>query len=197
MGLRAKDARRYRCTTQSSHTPGVAPNMLGQDFSAQRPDQKWAGDVTFLQTTQGWLYLAVVMDLCTRKIIGWATHTRNNADLACNALKAAIARRGAPCGVIMHTDRGNVYCGWQHRDLIRKYGLVASMSGRGNCYDNAPVESFFHTLKVESIHGEPLVSPETLRRQLFEYIEVEYNRTRRHSALGYISPDAFEAQIAA
>lgn len=97
----------------------------------------------------------------------------------------------------MHTDRGSVYCGWQHRDLIRKYGLVASMSGRGNCYDNALVESFFHTLKVESIHGEPLVSPETLRRQLFEYIEVEYNRTRRHSALGYISPDAFEAQIAA
>ena len=197
LGLRARAARRFRCTTDSSHRLGVAPNLLDQDFSAQRPDQKWAGDITYLRTTQGWLYLAVVIDLCTRKVIGWASSQRIDGQLACGALKAAIARRSPPHGVIMHTDRGSVYCGWQHRDLIRRHGLIASMSGRGNCYDNAPVESFFHTLKVESIHGEPLVNRSTLRRQLFEYIEIDYNRTRRHSALGYISPDAFEAQIAA
>jgi transposase InsO family protein len=197
LGLRARAARRFRCTTDSSHRLGVAPNLLDQDFSAQRPDQKWAGDITYLRTTQGWLYLAVVIDLCTRKVIGWASSQRIDAKLACDALKAAIARRSPPHGVIMHTDRGSVYCGWQHRDLIRRHGLIASMSGRGNCYDNAPVESFFHTLKVESIHGEPLVDRATLRRQLFEYIEIDYNRTRRHSALGYISPDAFEARIAA
>jgi len=175
----------------------VAPNLLAQDFSAKRPDEKWAGDITYLRTTQGWLYLAVILDLCTRKVIGWATSTRIDAALACTALKAALARRGEPRGVIMHTDRGSVYCGWDHRNLIRRYGLVASMSGRGNCYDNAVVESFFHSLKVESVHGVPLMHPDALRQALFEYIEVEYDRTRRHSALGYLGPEAFEARIVA
>ena len=151
-GLRAKAAKRFRRTTDSGHALGVAPNLLGQDFRANRPDEKWAGDITGLRTTQGWLYLAVVLDLCTRKVIGWATSTRIDAELACAALRAALARRGEPSGVIMHTDRGSVYCGWDHRNLIRRYGLIASMSGRGNCYDNAVVESFFHSLKVESIH---------------------------------------------
>lgn len=137
-----------------------------------------------------------MLDLCTRKVIGWSTSTRIDADLACTALQAAIARRGEPRGVIMHTDRGSVYCGWQHRNLIRRYGLLASMSGRGNCYDNAVVESFFHSLKIESIHGEPLMHTEALRRRLFETIEIECDRTRRYSALGYISPDVFEASIA-
>ena len=132
--------------------------------------------------------MAVILDLCTRKVIGWATSTRIDASLACAPLKAARARRGEPKGVIMHTDRGSVYCGWDHRNLIRRYGLVASMSGRGNCYDNAVVESFVHSLKVESVHGMPLMDPDALRQALFEYIEVEYNRTRRHSALGYLTP---------
>ena len=115
LGLRARAARRFRCTTDSCHRLGVAPNLLDQDFSAQRPDQKWAGDITYLCTTQGWLYLAVVIDLCTRKVIGWASSQRIDGQLACGALKAAIARRSPPHGVIMHTDRGSVYCGWQYR----------------------------------------------------------------------------------
>ncbi|MEX0449766.1 IS3 family transposase [Spiribacter sp. 221] len=196
-GLRARAAKPFRHTTDSGHSLGVALNLLAQDFSATRPDEKWAGDITYLRTIQGWLYLAVILDLCTRKVIGWATSTRIDAELACTALRAALARRGEPSDVIMHTDRGSVYCGWDHRNLIRRYGLVASMSGRGNCYDNAVVESFFHSLKVESIHGVRLMHPDALRQALFEYIEVEYNRTRRHSALGTISPDAFEARIVA
>ncbi|MEX0452010.1 IS3 family transposase, partial [Spiribacter sp. 218] len=147
-GLRARAAKPLRHTTDSGHSLGVAPNVLAQDFSAERPDEKWAGDITYLRTLQGWLYLAVILDLCTRKVIGWATSARIDAGLACTALRAALARRGEPSGVIMHTDRGSVYCGWDHRNLIRRYGLVASMSGRGNCFDNAVVESFFHSLKV-------------------------------------------------
>jgi len=122
-----------------------------------------------LPTTQGWLYLAVVLDLCARKVIGWATSTRIDAELACTALRAALARRGVPSGVIVHTDRGSVYCGWDHRNLIRRHGLIASMRGRGNCYDNAP---------VESIRGEPLVDQGTLSQQLFEYIRIDSNGTR-------------------
>ncbi len=196
-GLRAKAAKRVRRSTDSGHSLGVAPNLLAQDFSANRPNKKWAGDMTGLRTTQGWLYLPVVLDLCTRKAIGWATSTRIDPELACTALRAAIARCGEPRGFVMHTDRGSVYGGWDHRNLIRRYGLVTSMSGRGNCCDNAVVESFFHSLKVESIHGVPLINPDALRQALFEYIEVAYKPHRLHPALGYISLDAFEAGIVA
>jgi transposase InsO family protein len=188
-GLRARAAKPSQHTTDSAHSPGVAPNVLAQDFSAKRPDEKWAGGITYLRTIQGWFYLAVILNLWTRKVIGWATRIHIGA-------ASSLARRGEPSGVTMHTDRGSIYCGWDHRNLIRRYGVVASMSGRGNCYNNAAVESFSHSLKVESIYGVPLMHPDALREVLFEYIEVEYNPTRRHSALGYISPDAFEARIA-
>ena len=147
-GLRARAAKPFRHTTDPGHSLGAAPNLLAQDFSVNRPDEKWARDITYL---------------CTRKAISWATSTRIDADLACTARRAALARRGEPRGVVMHTDRGSVYCGWDHRNLIRRYGLVASMSGRGNCYDNVVVESFFHSLKIERVHGVPLMHPDALR----------------------------------
>ena len=195
-GLRAWAAKRFRRTIDSSHALGVAPNRIAQDFNAKRPDEKWAGAITYSRTAQGWLYLSDVMDLCTRKVTGWRTRLRIDSILACTVLQAAIARRGEPCGVIMHSDGGGVYCGWRHRDLIRRYGLLVNISGWGNCYDNAVMESFFHSLKVENIHGEPLAHAAVLCRQLFEYIEMEYNRTNRYSALEYVSPEVFAPQIA-
>jgi transposase InsO family protein len=191
-GLRAKAAKRFKATTDSNHELPVAPNLLGQDFSAQRPDQKWVGDITYLWTDEGWLYLAVVLDLFSRKVIGWAMSERMKADLVCDTLRMALWRRGHPTGVLTHSDRGSQYCSAAYQALLEDHGLICSMSGKGNCYDNAVAESFFHTLKVELIHGERFASRESLRQAVFEYIEVDYNRTRRHSALGYVSPEAFE-----
>jgi transposase InsO family protein len=192
-GLRAKAAKKFKATTNSKHNLPVAPNLLAQDFSATAPNQKWVGDITYLWTDEGWLYLAVVIDLYSRLVVGWAMAERMTADLACDALTMALWRRRNPRRVIMHTDRGSQYCSAAHWKLIREHGLQASMSAKGNCYDNACAESFFHSLKVEAIHGEPITTREQMRRVVFEYIEADYNRNRRHSANGYISPEAFEA----
>ena len=155
------------------------------------------GDITYLQTTEGWLYLAVVIDLYSRLVVGWAMSERMTADLVCNALQMALWRRRMPKKVIVHSDRGSQYCSGPYRELLSKHELKCSMSAKGNCYDNACAESFFHSLKVEVVHGEPVVTRKELRRIVFEYIEVDYNRTRRHSANCYISPEAFEAQLVA
>jgi len=192
-GLRARAAKKFKATTNSTHTLPVAPNLLEQDFGATAPNQKWVGDITYLWTEEGWLYLAVVIDLYSRLVVGWAMAERMTADLTCDALTMALWRRQMPRGVIMHTDRGSQYCSAAHRRLIRAHGLQASMSAKGNCYDNACAESFFHSLKVEAIHGERITTREQMRQVVFEYIEVDYNRNRRHSANGYISPEAFEA----
>jgi putative transposase len=192
-GLRAKAARKFKATTNSKHNLPVAPNLLEQDFRATAPNQKWAGDITYLWTDEGWLYLAVVIDLYSRLVVGWAMADRMTADLACDALTMALWRRRKPRGVIVHTDRGSQYCSAAHRRLIQDYGLQASMSAKGNCYDNACAESFFHSLKVEAIHGERITTRKQMRQVVFEYIEVDYNRNRRHSANGFISPEAFEA----
>ena len=192
-GLRAKAARRFKATTNSRHNLPVAENLLKQDFSATGVNEKWVGDITYLWTNQGWLYLAIVLDLYSRQVVGWAMSERMTAALACDALKMALWRRHMPTGVIVHTDRGSQYCSGDYQRLIRTHGLVCSMSGKGNCYDNACAESFFHTLKVELIHGERFATRHKLRQEVFEYIETDYNTTRRHSALGYISPAAFEA----
>lgn len=196
-GLRAKAAKRFKVTTDSAHSLPVAPNVLAGDFQATGMDQKWAGDITYLATDEGWLYLAVVIDLYSRRVVGWAMSERMPAKLVCDALTMALWRRHHPTGVIVHSDRGSQYCSHQYRNLLRRYGLVSSMSGTGNCYDNACVESFFHTLKVELVHGESFATREHLRQVVFEYIETDYNRTRRHSTLGYLSPEAFEAANAA
>lgn len=196
-GLRAKAARKFKATTNSDHNLPVAPNLLQQDFNAVSANQKWVGDITYLWTEEGWLYLAVVIDLFSRLVVGWAMADRMGTELACEALQMALWRRHMPKDVIVHTDRGSQYCSMKYRALLTQHDLICSMSGKGNCYDNACAESFFHTMKVEVIHGEHFVTREQMRRVVFEYIEVDYNRNRRHSANGNISPAAFEARQAA
>lgn len=196
-GLRAKAARKFKATTNSRHTLPVAPNLLEQDFTATAPNQKWVGDITYLATGEGWLYLAVLIDLYSRKVVGWAMSERMTADLVGDALKMALWRRKMPKGVVVHSDRGSQYCSTLYQSLLTRHHLRCSMSAKGNCYDNACAESFFHSLKVEAIHGERFETREAMRRQVFEYIELDYNRQRRHSAIGLISPEAFEARMIA
>lgn len=192
-GLRAKAAKKFKVTTDSTHGKPVAENLLNQDFTATSPNEKWCGDITYLWTDEGWMYLAVVIDLYSRKVVGWSMSKRMTADLVCDALTMALWRRGFPEGVIMHTDRGSQYCSEKYQRLLAKHRLICSMSGKGNCFDNACAESFFHTLKVERIHGERFCGRSPLRRAVFEYIEIDYNQTRRHSTVGMISPERFEA----
>lgn len=196
-GLRAKAAKKFKATTNSNHTLPVAENLLQQNFTAQRPNQVWVGDITYIATDEGWLYLAVVLDLFSRKAVGWAMSDRMTATLVCDALRMALFARKRPRGVIVHTDRGSQYCSREHRAVLDEYGLIASMSAKGNCYDNAAMESWNHSLKVEAIHGERFATRSEAEMQVFEYIEVDYNRNRLHSTLGYVSPEQFELSHAA
>jgi len=191
-GLRAKAARKYKATTNSNHTLPVAPNLLEQDFSATAPNQKWVSDITYIATDEGWLYLAVVLELYSRLVVGWAMSERMTAKLVCDALQMALWRRKRPSGVIVHSDRGSQYCSGDYQRLLLENGLVCSMSKKGDCYDNAAMESWNHSLKVEAIHGERFVTRQAAKDHVFEYIEVYYNRMRLHSRLGYLSPEAFE-----
>ena len=191
-GLRAKAARKFKATTNSNHSLPVAENLLQQEFTAQRRDQVWVGDITYIDTAEGWLYLAAVLDLYSRKIVGWSMSDRMTAVLVCDALRMALFRRHRPRGVIMHSDRGSQYCSREHRALLDAHGLIASMSAKGNCYDNAAMESWNHSLKVEAIHGERFDTRAQAKAHVFDYIEVYYNRNRLHSTLGYLSPDEFE-----
>jgi putative transposase len=193
-GWRAKAARKYKATTNSKHTLPVAPNLLEQDFSAGRSNQKWVSDITYIWTDEGWLYLAVVLELYSRRVIGWAIAERMTATLVCDALIMALWNRKMPTGVIVHSDRGSQYCSAAYQKLFRKHQLVCSMSKKGDCYDNAVMESWNHSFKVEAIHGERFKNRTAAKHQVFEYIEVYYNRKRLHSGLGYLSPEAFEAK---
>ena len=190
--LLPKAARKFKITTDSRHKLPVAPNLLDQNFEASATNQKWAGDITYLMTSEGWLYLAVVIDLYSRSVIGWSMSSRMTAKLTCDALKMALLKRGSPKGVIFHSDRGSQYCSHAYRKLLDKYAFKQSMSRKGNCWDNACVERFFHSLKVESIQDEALMDKKVMRENVFEYIEIDYNRKRRHSSLGYLSPLNFE-----
>ncbi|EMM6761633.1 IS3 family transposase [Pluralibacter gergoviae] len=191
-GLRAKASRRFSPVSYREHGLPVSENLLKQDFFASGPNQKWCGDITYLRTEEGWLYLAVVIDLWSRAVIGWSMSSRMTAQLACDALQMALWRRKRPEEVIVHTDRGGQYCSADYQALLKRHNLHGSMSARGNCYDNACAESFFHTLKVECIHGEHFISREIMRTTVFNYIECDYNRWRRHSACGGLSPEQFE-----
>ncbi|EMI9184552.1 IS3 family transposase [Salmonella enterica] len=193
-GLRAKASRRFRPVSYRKHDLPVSENLLKQDFYASGPNQKWVGDITYLRTGEGWLYLAVVIDLWSRSVIGWSMSSRMTAQLACDALQMALWQRKCPENVIVHTDRGGQYCSTDYQSLLKRHNLRGSMSARGCCYDNACAESFFHTLKVECIHGEDFVSREIMRTAVFNYIECDYNRWRRHSACGGLSPEQFENQ---
>jgi putative transposase len=193
-GLVAKAARLFKVTTDSNHTQPVAPNLLERNFMANKPNQKWVSDITYVQTTEGWLYLAMIIDLYSRKVVGWSMSETIDAQLVCDALIMALWKRKFPKGVIIHSDRGSQYASTAFRKIIKKRKLIQSMSRKGDCWDNACAESFFHSLKVELLKGEPLQDREKTRQAIFEYIEVDYNRTRRHSANGFMSPEQFEAK---
>jgi putative transposase len=194
-GWRAKAAKKYKATTNSNHSLPVAPNLLEQNFTADAPDQKWVSDITYIWTEEGWLYLAVVLELYSRRVIGWAIAERMTASLVCDALVMALWRHRMPKGVIVHSDRGSQYCSVAYQRLFDKHQLICSMSKKGDCYDNAAMESWNHSFKVEAVHGERFITRSDAKYQVFEYIEVYYNRKRLHSKLGYLSPEAFEAKM--
>lgn len=187
-GIRAKHKRRYKATTDSKHALPVAPNLLERQFVRSAPDQVWTTDITYIPTREGWLYLAVVMDLYTRMIVGWSMDGRMTRELAMNALRMARFRRKPAPGLLHHSDRGSQYCSGDYQALLAEYGMVASMSRKGNCWDNAPMESFFNSLKNERVFHEDYETRTEAKQDVFEYIEMFYNRRRRHSALGYCSP---------
>jgi transposase InsO family protein len=191
-GIVAIRTRKYKVTTDSNHILAVAPNLLDRDFSATASNQKWAGDITYIWTSEGWLYLAVILDLYSRRIIGWAVSNRMKRDLAIRALDMAVALRQPPKGCIHHTDRGSQYCSHDYQKRLKKHGFEISMSGKGNCFDNAVVETFFKTLKAELIWRSIWQTRRQTEAALFEYINGFYNPRRRHSTLGGKSPLAFE-----
>lgn len=190
--IKAKTKKRFKVTTNSKHHHPVAENLLGQNFEAQRPNQVWVSDITYIWTHEGWLYLAVILDLFSRQIVGWAMSNRLGQELVLDAFKQAIWRRRPPSGVIFHSDQGVQYACQAFRDLLHYYKFIQSMSGKGNCYDNAVAESFFHTLKTELIYFENYIARGDAKNSIFEYIEIFYNRGRIHSTLNYCSPVEFE-----
>jgi len=194
--IKAKTKKRFKVTTHSKHTHPIAENLLGQDFTAQRPDQVWASDITYLWTREGWLYLAVILDLFSRRIVGWSLSHRLGQELVLNAFQQALWRRRPGPGVIFHSDRGVQYACTALRNLLQQHKFIQSMSGKGNCYDNAVVESFFHTLKTELVYFETYYTREDAQNSVFEYMETYYNRTRLHSTLNYCSPVEFEQRWA-
>jgi putative transposase len=195
-GLAARRRRRFRATTQSRHPFPIAPNVLARQFERARPDQAWVTDITYIATGEGWLYLAVILDLCSRFAVGWAMSARITDDLTLDALGMALARRRPPQGLLHHSDRGSQYASGDYQKVLADNRIVCSMSRRGDCWDNAVAESFFATLKVELVHDATWPTRVAARTDLSEYLEVFYNGQRRHSALGYLSPVAFERQWA-
>jgi putative transposase len=190
--IRSKRKRRFRKTTDSKHKLPVAPNLLDQNFNASRPNEIWLADITYIPTAEGWLYLATLEDLYSRLEVGYAMSDSLETQLVLDALQMALDRRPPPVGLIHHSDRGSQYASGDYQKRLKKYGIRSSMSGKGNCYDNAPMESFFATLKTEMVHHERFSTRAEARAMIFEFIEVFYNRTRRHSSLGYLSPAEYE-----
>lgn len=190
-GIRARHKRRYKATTDSKHTMPVAENLLARNFTPQAPNRVWSSDITYIPTAEGWLYLAIVLDLFNREVVGWSIKPRMTADIVTDALTMAWFRRKPAAGVIFHSDRGSQYASGAMAAKLAEYGMTASMSRKGNCWDNAPTESFFNSLKNERVHGARYTTRAEATADLFEYIEVFYNRSRRHSTLGYVSPVRF------
>jgi len=192
MGLVAVAKKKYKVTTDSEHSLPVYNNVLNRDFTTTAINQKWAGDITYIRTNEGWLYLAVIIDLHSRAIIGWSMDRRMTKALVCNALLIALFKRRFPKEVIMHTDRGSQYASKKHQKLLALHCLIGSMSRKGNCWDNAIAESFFHTLKVELVNSANFATREEAKLSIFEYIEGYYNLKRMHSAINYNAPYEFE-----
>ena len=191
-GVAAKQKKKFKATTDSKHNLPVAPNLLDRQFEVQEPDRVYVGDITYLWTQEGWLYLAVVLDLFSRQIVGWSLSNRMTKKLVMDALCMAIWRRRPAPGLIFHTDRGSQYCSNDFQKLLKAHGMVSSMSRKGNCWDNAVVESFFGSLKTERVFFSNYATREAAKSDVVDYIEMFYNSHRRHSYLGYVSPKEFE-----
>jgi len=192
--IRAKTKRRFvPRTTDSTHQQPVAPNLLDRNFTASAPDCKWAADITYIPTDEGWLYLAAVLDLFSRKVVGWAMADRLQTDLVSDAMQMALEHRQPSEGLLHHSDRGVQYASDDYQQLLARHGICVSMSGKGDCWDNAVMESFWATLKTELVHQQRYQTSQQAKASIFEYIEVFYNRKRLHSSLGYVSPESFEA----
>jgi transposase InsO family protein len=191
-GIAARTKRKFRCTTDSNHRHPVAENLVARQFEPEAANQVWAADITYIPTGEGWLYLAAVEDLHSRRIVGWSMSERIDSRLVVDALEMAVARRLPGEGLVAHSDRGSQYASEHYQRLLAGHGITCSMSRRGDCWDNAPMESFFASLKKELVHGVEFATRAEARAELFQYIEVFYNRVRRHSALGYQSPAEYE-----
>ena len=191
-GIRSIVPRKFRVTTDTKHNLPVAPNLLKQNFDVKEPNKVWLADITYIPTFEGWLYLASVMDLGSRRIKGWSMNDRLTKELALNAFKMAISNQPEPKGIIHHSDRGSQYASHEYQKTLTDNGLICSMSRKGNCWDNAPMESFFHTLKTECVYGFKYKTRQEAKASLFDYIEIFYNRQRRHSALQYMNPCQYE-----
>lgn len=192
----AERTRKFKATTDSAHTFNIAPNLLDRDSIAAGPNQKWAGDISYIWPREGWLYLAMILDLHSRRVIGWAVSNRMKRDLAIRALKMAIALGSPPRGCIFHSDRGSQYCPHDYQKILRQVGFRVSMSGKGNCYDKAAVETFFKTIKAELIWRRSWATRRRAEMVIFEYINGFYNSRQQHSASGWKSPVAFERKAA-
>jgi putative transposase len=188
----ANRKRKFIYTTDSKHTLPVAENKLDQHFEASNTNEKWVTDITYVPTKQGWLYLAIVLDLFSRKVVGWSMQATLKKSLVIDALQMALQLRRPGKGLLHHSDRGSQYCSYDYQNLLRQYNIICSMSRKGNCYDNAAMESFFSTLKQELIYHQQYENRAQAKLNIFEYIQVWYNRQRRHSSLGYESPEQFE-----
>ena len=193
-GIQAQRRRRFRITVENHHTLPPAPNLVQRRFQVSAPNCIWVGDMTFIRTRTGFLYLAVLLDLYARNVVGWSMHDRPNLEVTLGALDMALTRRCPAPGLVHHTDQAALYAAHAYRERMRHHGMVASMSRKGDCYDNAVAESFFSNLKNELVHHCDFASREEARAAIFDYIEVFYNRQRRHQALGYVSPAQFEQQ---
>lgn len=193
--IHSQRPRKFKATTNSKHNDPVAENIVNQNFKVQHLNQLWASDITYISTDEGWLYLAAVIDLCDKEVIGWSLDSTMTKELAINALERAILRTNQPRGVIHHSDRGSQYASYAYQALLKRYGFVPSMSRKGNCYDNACAESFFSTLKNELVYLTRFRTRNEARLAIFEYIEVYYNKNRGHSSLGYMSPCEYREHL--
>lgn len=194
-GIQAKRKKKFKATTNSNHKLPVAKNLLDREFTAAEPNQAWVGDITYIPTDEGWLYLATWIDLCTRKIVGWSMSPRMTADIVVAAFRMALFRQNGRFPKLVHSDRGSQYASDDFRAELEKYGCIQSMSRKGNCWDNAVAESFFGSLKTELVHHEKYKTREQARLSIFDYIEMFYNKHRLHSHLNYRSPEEFEKSL--
>ena len=194
-GIRAKQKRRFKATTQSKHNYPVAPNILNREFKVSEPNQVWVADITYISTDEGWMYLATILDLYSRMLVGWSMDKNMTRQLTMDALTMAYWRRKPNSGLLHHSDRGSQYASHDYQKLLSSYGMSCSMSGKGECWDNAVMESFYHTLKTELTLEKRYETRTEAKAHIFEYIEVFYNRQRRHSFLGYATPVEFEQKV--